>query len=74
MHRTNAGEKRKLLKRDAQELEREARTLEGIKQMSPAARIRLDEAERLKAEAEALKGASQAGGPPGLADGEGQGD
>ncbi len=55
MHRTNAGEKRKLLKRDARELEKDARILEGIKQMGPAAGIRQAEADRLKAEAEALK-------------------
>lgn len=36
-------------------MEKEARTLENIKQMVPAARIRQDEADRLKAEAEALK-------------------
>lgn len=55
MHRTDAGEKRKALKRDARELEKEARTLANIRQMVPAARIRQDEADRLKAEAEALK-------------------
>jgi len=55
MHRTNAGEKRKALQREALELEREARTLQKVKEMSPAARVRQDEAGRLKAEAEALK-------------------
>ena len=55
MHRTNAGEKRKALKAEAQELEKDARTLANIRQMVPASRIRLDEADRLKAEAEALK-------------------
>ncbi len=56
MHKTTAGEQRKAAKREARELEREARTLESIKQMGPAARIRQDEADRLKAGAEALKG------------------
>lgn len=55
MHRTNAGEARKALKKEAHELEREARTLERIKLMNPAARTRRDEADRLKAEAENLK-------------------
>jgi hypothetical protein len=55
MHITNAGEKRKSLKREARELEKDARALQNIRQMVPAARIRQDEADRLKAEAEALK-------------------
>ncbi len=55
MHATTAGEKRKALKREAKELEKEARTLENIRQMVPAARIRQDEADRLKAEAEDLR-------------------
>jgi hypothetical protein len=55
MHRTNTGEQRKALKREARELEKDARTLANIRQMVPAARIRQDEADRLKAEAEALK-------------------
>ncbi len=55
MRKTDAGERRKALQSEARELEREARTLESIPQMQPAARIRQDEAERLKAEAEALK-------------------
>lgn len=59
MHRTNAGEKRKALKAEAQELEKDARTLANIRQMVPASRIRQDEADRLKAEAEALKGAAR---------------
>jgi hypothetical protein len=59
MHKTDAGEQRKLLKRDARELEREARALANIRQMVPASRIRQDEADRLKAEAEALKGAAR---------------
>jgi regulator of replication initiation timing len=55
MHKTDAGEKRKALKRDARELEREVKALARIKQMEPARRIRQDEADRLKAEVEALK-------------------
>lgn len=55
MHRTNTGEKRKALKAEAQELEKDARTLANIRQMVPASRIRQDEADRLKAETEALK-------------------
>ena len=37
------------------ELEKEVKALASVKQMSPAARTRQDEADRLKAEAEALK-------------------
>ncbi len=59
MHKTDAGEKRKLLKRDARELEKEAKALANIRQMVPASRIRQDEADRLKAEASALKGAAR---------------
>jgi len=59
VHKTDAGEKRKALRREAKELEREARTLENIPLMTPAARIRQDEADRLKAEAETLKGAAR---------------
>ena len=55
MHKTEAGEKRKGLKRTALELEKEVKALESVKQMRPAARTRQDEADRLKAEAEALK-------------------
>ena len=55
MHKTEAGEQRKELKRAAMELEKEAKTLANVKQMKPAARTRQDEADRLKAEAEALK-------------------
>jgi len=55
MHRTNAGEKRKVLQREALELEREARTLQKVKEMRGAVRIRQDEAGRLRAEAEPLK-------------------
>ncbi len=42
MHKTDAGEKRKVLQRDARELEREVKALESIPQMEPAARIRQD--------------------------------
>ena len=55
MHRTEAGEKRKDLKRTALELEKEVKALQNIQQMRLAARTRQDEADRLKAEAEALK-------------------
>ena len=55
MHATTAGEKRKALKRAARELEREAKVLAKARQMEPARRIRQEEADRLKAEAEALK-------------------
>jgi len=55
MHKTEAGERRKTLTRSALELEKEINALARVKQMSPAAKIRQDEADRLKAEAEALK-------------------
>ena len=55
LHRTNAGEKRKAQQREALELEREARTLQKVKE-SPAAGIRQEKAGRLKAEAEPLRG------------------
>ena len=55
MHKTEAGERRKGLKKTALELEKEVKALESVKQMRPAARNRQDEADRLKAEAEALK-------------------
>ena len=55
MHKTEAGEKRKGLKRTALELEKEVKALQNIPQMRPAARTRRDEADRFKAEAEALK-------------------
>ena len=55
MHKTEAGEQRKELKRAAMELEKEVKTLASVNQMGPAARTRQDEADRLKAEAEALK-------------------
>ena len=59
MHKTEAGEKRKDLKRAALELEKEVKALQNIHQMRPAARVRQDEADRLKAEAAALKGAAR---------------
>ncbi len=59
MHKTDTGEKRQLLKRDARELEKEAKALANIRQMVPAAKIRQDEADRLKAKASALKGAAR---------------
>ncbi|MGA9098034.1 MAG: hypothetical protein WB392_03790 [Methanotrichaceae archaeon] len=55
MHATTAGEKRKALKRAAMELEREAKALAKARQLEPARRIRQDEADKLKAEAESLK-------------------
>ena len=55
MHKTEVGEKRKGLKRTALELEKEVKALQNIPQMRPAARTRQNEADRLKAEAEALK-------------------
>jgi hypothetical protein len=55
MHKTEAGERRKSLKRTALELEKEVKALKSVKRMRPGARTRQDEADRLKAEAEALK-------------------
>jgi hypothetical protein len=55
MHRTDAGEKRRTLQREARGLERGARILQKVKEMSPAARLRQDEAARLRAEAESPK-------------------
>jgi hypothetical protein len=55
MHRTSAGEKRKALHKEALKLEREARILKKIARMSSDAKIAQDEANRLNAEAEALK-------------------
>ena len=42
MHKTEAGEQRKELKRAAMELEKEAKTLASVNQMGPAARTRQD--------------------------------
>jgi len=55
MHKTDAGEKRKVIKADAQELEKEVKMLEKVKLMRPATKIRQEEADRLKAKAQALK-------------------
>jgi hypothetical protein len=55
MHKTNAGEKRKALQKEALKLEREARILRMISRMSSDAQIRKSEADRLNAEADALK-------------------
>ena len=55
MHKTEAGAQRKELKRAAMELEKEVKALQNVHQMRSAARTRQDEADRLKAEAEALK-------------------
>jgi len=49
MHKTEAGENRKGLKRTALELEKEVKALQNIRQMRPAARTRQNEADRLKA-------------------------
>ncbi len=59
MHKTDAGEKRKALKKEALELVKEVKALARVQQMSPAAKIRQDEADRLKAEAKSLKGAAR---------------
>jgi regulator of replication initiation timing len=56
VHKTEAGERMKSLKKEALELEREVKALKKVGQMRPAARTRQNEADRLKAEAEALKG------------------
>jgi len=55
VHRTNAGEKRKALQKEATKLEREAQILKKISRMSTEAKIRQDEADRLNADAGALK-------------------
>jgi regulator of replication initiation timing len=55
MHKTDAGERRKSLKLEAMKLEKEGKALASVKQMGPVAKARQDEADRLKAEAEALK-------------------
>jgi hypothetical protein len=49
MHATNAGEKRKLLKRDARELARDAKALQKAARIAPEAR---QEAHRLQEEAD----------------------
>ena len=55
MHKTDAGERRKALRSEARDLEREAKILAKTKQTGPTRRIKQEEADRLKAEAEALK-------------------
>ncbi len=59
MHKTDAGEKRKALQRDARELEQDIKALAKVKQMEPARRIRQDELDRLRAEAASLKDAAR---------------
>ena len=55
MHSTDAGKRAKDLKQEAMKLEKEVKALGKVGLMGPAARTRQDEANRLKAEAEALK-------------------
>ena len=57
MHKTAAGERRKVLKRDAQELTRDAKTLQKVAKHLPAARR---EAQRLKGEADAALAEAEA--------------
>ena len=63
MHKTTAGEKRKALKTEALELERDARAAIKVAEILPDARRearRLEgKADELKADAEALKGAAR---------------
>ena len=63
MHKTAAGEKRKALKTEALELERDARAAMKAAEILPDARAKARElesqADELKAEAEALKGAAR---------------
>ena len=63
MHKTSAGEKRKALKTEALELERDARSATKAAEILPDAREearRIEgRADELKAEAEALKGAAR---------------
>ena len=63
MHKTSAGEKRKVLKAEARELERDASIALKAAEVLPDARLRAREltshADMLKAEAEALKGAAR---------------
>ena len=72
MHKTDAGEKRKALKKKALELERDAKALAKARLMEPARRIRQEEADRLKAEAEALKDTARLEDLQVMADGEGK--
>ena len=55
MHATEAGDKRKALKKNILVLEKEVKALAKIKQMEPARKIRQEEVERLKTESKALK-------------------
>jgi hypothetical protein len=59
MHVTNAGEQRKLLKRDARELARDAKALQKAAKVAPEARQEArrlqEEADKALAEAQALK-------------------
>lgn len=55
MHSTDATKKRASLRLEAKKLEKEVKALAKVGQMGPAAETRQDEADRLKAEAEALK-------------------
>jgi hypothetical protein len=59
MHATSAGEKRKLLKRDARELARDAKALQKATRVAPEARQEAhrlqEEADKALAEAQALK-------------------
>jgi hypothetical protein len=59
MHATNAGEKRKLLKRDARELARDAKALQKAARIAPEARQEAhrlqEEADKALAEAQSLK-------------------
>jgi hypothetical protein len=57
MHKTAAGERRKVLKRDAQELTRDAKTLQKVAKHLPAARR---EAQRLQGEADAALAEAEA--------------
>ena len=63
MHKTSAGEKRKVLKAEARELERDASIALKAAEVLPDARAKAREleshADMLKAEAEALKGAAR---------------
>mgnify|MGYP000992864307 CR=1 FL=1 len=63
MHKTEAGEKRKALKTEARELERDASIAMRAAEILPGARVearRMEgRADELKAEAEALKGAAR---------------
>ncbi|MDM7911994.1 MAG: hypothetical protein QUS09_02760 [Methanotrichaceae archaeon] len=55
MHTTAAGERRKALKSRARKLEKEARAVMVVEGLEHEARVRQEEAERLRSEAEGLK-------------------